>query len=91
MQSTIPVDSSTTTRVSVLQISPYPSVKQTRSTAKKRKAEVSCVLTGTPFKKLLEEKQASRNESSEKKISDKIKCKRKLMNFDEKMEVGKSR
>ena len=45
----------------------------------------------TPFKKLLKENEASRNESSGKKISNKTKGKRKLMDFDEEMEVGKMR
>ena len=41
--------------------------------------------------KVVGRKKASRNESSRKKNSDKTKGKRKLMDFDEKMEVCKSR
>jgi len=43
--------------VSVLEISPYPRAASNSTGARKRKAEVATVLTSTPNKTLLEEKQ----------------------------------
>ena len=68
----------TSKRISVLDISPYPTTGtagSTKPTTRKRKAETSSVLTSTPYKKMLEEKAQKKEKMATKSNKKNVSCK----------------